>query len=160
MLRQLRFDRTGVALVLGLLALAPALRQSGADEKEDRAAIARQRESFLAAWLDDDQDGVMECFAEDAVLVPHAGAAAVATKEKIRAFYFSGPPMTIFEFTMRPAADASLNGMVAHEYGRYTLACEFEGDREPTRVEGNYVSIWKKGEDGVWRYALRTWNHG
>ena len=162
MVRVVRFDRTRAALVLSLLALAPALAGlvGGRDEADDREAIAQQRERFLAAWLDDDRGQVMDCFAEDAVLVPHAGAPAVSTREKIRSFYWSGPPSTIFEFSMTPSSDIALEGKLAYEYGRYTLAYELIDDTEITKVEGNYVSIWEKGEDGVWRVALRTWNHG
>jgi ketosteroid isomerase-like protein len=155
----LRLGHVVPALVVALFASTTALQESAEEERADRSAIAAQRERFLDAWLEQDQETVMACFVDDAVLVPHAGVPAVATKERIRAFYFSGPPSTIFEFGMKPSAELVVDGANAHEYGRYTLVYELEGDVEPTSVEGNYVSIWRRGEDGVWRYALRTWNH-
>lgn len=60
-----------------------------------------------------------------------------------------------FTLTWKPsAADVSASGDLGFTYGLYLLTLP------DTSFEGTYVSIWKKQEDGTWKFVLDSGNQG
>lgn len=47
-------------------------------------------------------------------------------------------------------AEISGSGDLGYTFGRYSLS------HQNTSEEGHYVTIWKKGKDGKWKYVLDT----
>ena len=48
-------------------------------------------------------------------------------------------------------------GDLAYEIGDFSLDVTGE-DGQVTPAPGNYLVVWKKGADGVWRLQVDTWN--
>jgi ketosteroid isomerase-like protein len=55
------------------------------------------------------------------------------------------------------AKDVDSSGDLAYEIGEFTLQAPVKGGN-PTTATGNYVVVWKRGGDGVWRLKVDTWN--
>jgi ketosteroid isomerase-like protein len=65
-----------------------------------------------------------------------------------------------FTLTWVPSyADVSISGELGYTYGLYELTFKDEQGILNTR-KGTYVSIWKKNEEGKWKYTLDTGNPG
>ena len=62
---------------------------------------------------------------------------------------------TSYTLTWKPhAAEASSSGDLGFTYGVYSLMLP------DTTLSGTYVSIWKKQNDGKWKFILDTGNEG
>jgi len=62
---------------------------------------------------------------------------------------------TAYTLTWSPsAADVSQSGDLGYSYGTYTL------QMRDTALYGTYVSIWKKQDDGKWKFVLDSGNPG
>ncbi len=62
---------------------------------------------------------------------------------------------TAYTLTWIPsAADVSQSGELGYSYGTYTL------QMSDTALYGTYVSIWKKQDDGKWKFVLDSGNPG
>lgn len=58
-------------------------------------------------------------------------------------------------FSWEPlAGDIAQSGELGYTYGIYTLQVD------TTIEKGTYVSIWKKDENGNWKYVLDSGNEG
>ena len=55
------------------------------------------------------------------------------------------------------STDVVSSGDLAYEIGEFTLQVPVEGGN-PTTATGNYVVVWKRDGDGVWRLKVDTWN--
>ena len=67
---------------------------------------------------------------------------------------------TDFTLTWQPLfADVGSSLDIGYTYGTYELTFKDETGIMQTR-NGTYVSIWKKQEDGKWKYVLDTGNSG
>ena len=53
--------------------------------------------------------------------------------------------------------EVSANGDTAYEIGQYTMSIEVAGG-EPIKDFGDYLVIWKRGVDGIWRLHVDIWN--
>jgi len=62
---------------------------------------------------------------------------------------------TSYTLTWKPSGgEVSASGDLGFTYGIYTLSLA------DTTLYGTYVSIWKKQEDGKWKFILDTGNEG
>ena len=61
-----------------------------------------------------------------------------------------------FELTWEPLK-ADVAGHIGYTFGNYFLKTRTP-DLRDTVLYGNYVSIWKKQNDGSWKYVLDTGN--
>ncbi len=75
-------------------------------------------------------------------------------KEVLNA-YFGSIDDSNFRLTWEPiAAEASASADMGFTYGTYLFATDSSSQK------GTYVSIWKKGKDGRWKYCLDAGNEG
>ncbi len=62
---------------------------------------------------------------------------------------------TAYKLTWQPSGvEVSASGDLGYSYGIYTLSLS------DTTLYGTYVNIWKKQEDGKWKFVLDTGNEG
>jgi ketosteroid isomerase-like protein len=61
-------------------------------------------------------------------------------------------PAYALEFTTDTLL-AARSGELAYETGRYSLTLSGP-EGEPGTTLGGYIVVWRKGTDGVWRYAV------
>jgi uncharacterized protein (TIGR02246 family) len=125
----------------------------------DEAALAALRQNYTTAWEAGDTNAILGTFAEDAALVPHVGAPQASGRDAIRRHFWpaDAPPGRVNSFELE-AQEVCGTASVAFERGRYTLEYEVAGS-PPFRVEGNYVAVSRKIDQGLWRWVLYTWNH-
>ena len=50
------------------------------------------------------------------------------------------------------------SGDLAYSTGRFEATGQAEGQAEPIHVEGKYLVVLKRGEDGTWKIAAHAWN--
>jgi uncharacterized protein (TIGR02246 family) len=133
----------GLAIVI--VAVSPALAQ-------DKAAIEKLNESFLAAFDKGDIATVAEMYAEDAFLLP-AGSPMLRGRSAIKSFWEKATEsvgnMKLVTVDVKPlSADA------AREVGTFSLRTK---GSQPQEVTGKYVVIWQKAGSG-WKLATDIWN--
>jgi len=102
-------------------------------------------ESFLT-YLDDD------CV----LLRPNRNP--VLGRQKIEEMFST--PDTSFTLRWEPLfADIARSGDLGYTYGIYKVEMNSPEGKPITR-EGTYVTIWKKDQDGKWKFVLDTGNQG
>ncbi len=57
-------------------------------------------------------------------------------------------------------AEVSASGDFGYTYGIYDILLPDEQGRYISRQKGTYVTIWKKNDDGVWKWVLDSGNEG
>ena len=121
---------------------------------EDQAAIVDAADAYVAAMRAADWELVARSFAEDAVRIPphekpHAGRETIVS-------WLSG----IEELTSYELDRDQIDGAdgVAYIRGRYAITLRPFGAPGAISDEGDFLEIWRKGTDGVWRIAEAMWN--
>ncbi len=144
-----------IRIIRVFLLLAPLT--AVADEAEDTDALRALDQAYASEWMENDADGVMALFTEDATLVPHHGDTPVVGAEAIRRFWFNPDyPPTVVPAWDRHAKEILVMGDVGVVRGRMRLVWEYDGVRT-TIPDGNYVMIAVRTDDG-WRIRMLTWN--
>jgi ketosteroid isomerase-like protein len=71
--------------------------------------------------------------------------------------YISQGDDTSFIMTWEPSGgNVAKSGDLGYTYGVYSL----KPKNKDTVFYGTYVSVWKKQEDGKWKFVLETGNEG
>ena len=78
-------------------------------------------------------------------IVGKTSIAVIYKKADTTGVHFSWEPLS---------GDIAASGDLGYTYGIYTLQVD------TVMEKGTYVSIWKKDENGVWKYVLDTGNEG
>jgi ketosteroid isomerase-like protein len=52
--------------------------------------------------------------------------------------------------------DVETSGDLAYVIGEFAILVPIEGGK-PANVAGTYLSVWKRGEDSVWRVKVDAW---
>lgn len=145
--------KTLLATTIAVLAMSPVL----ADEAADIEALRALDQAYRSEWMNNDADGVMALFTEDATLVPHHGDDPVVGARAIREFWFNPDyPPTVIPRWERNAKEILVLGDAGIVRGRASLTWEYEGIRT-TIPESNYVLVAVRTGDG-WRIRMLTWN--
>ena len=113
--------------------------------------------AFDKATAERGLDGWVSWFAEDATLFPQQGIAA--GRKAIReasAPLFADPRSRL---TWRPtSAVVSGSGDLAYTLGRWEIIGTDATGEESAGGGGNYVTIWRRGQDGTWKVAVDIGN--
>lgn len=148
--------------IFGLLTLAVAgsAHARCTLEPTDRQAVIAASEEYVNAWLANDPERVGNLLTEDVVLLPHHGVMPRVGKDAVMGWWFpSGEvvaPVTRYEL----AHDESVEGCgdMAIVRGRTViLEYEYEGTTF-SNADGNFLTVFRRGEDGAWRISHRIWN--
>jgi ketosteroid isomerase-like protein len=100
----------------------------------------------------------LEYAAEEAVILrenslPQVGKSIIA--ERFKSISDSG-----FILTWEPQfADVAASGELGYSYGIFTTTSK-DSLGNPVVEKGTYVSVWKKNNDGKWKFVLDTGNEG
>ena len=118
------------------------------------AGVERAADAYVAAMNAADWKLVAQSFAEDAVRIPpheepHQGRAA------IEAWLGGIEELVSYELT-RDAIDGG-DGF-AYVRGRYAITLRPAGAPGPISDEGDFLEIWRRELDGVWRVVEAMWN--
>jgi ketosteroid isomerase-like protein len=132
------------------------LNQLLAQTPEDgRAAIEAVAASFSAAYVRGDVEGMMECYAANAVIMP-GGRDIISNRDSIRLYWTLPPGRRITHHKSTPV-EITIVGTTAYDYGYYEGAST--QDAKPAVTwGGKYVIVWVKEDDGKWRMKIDIWN--
>lgn len=104
------------------------------------------------------EKGIAQAFiyyADERVIKPNPGEQPVVGKFALMEWYKKNPPGA---YTLRWAPlRAEASGNLGYTFGGYELIAKTKDGRDTIQY-GNYVSIWKRKNDGSWRYVLDTGN--
>jgi ketosteroid isomerase-like protein len=123
---------------------------------DDAAAIASQRDAWLAAFHGEDIAKMSQCVTEDHLVMPPNQPQRVglnAAQEFWKAGFSAGKTaMAIHPHDLTIAGDVAVD--------RFSWKQRIElHDRDRTLAdEGVCVWIWRRGEDGSWRIQSAIWN--
>ncbi|MCM8557415.1 YybH family protein [Sphingomicrobium sediminis] len=130
-------------------------------EAADKAALRQLDQDYGAAWLlegsEAQSEALMKLFAEDAVIIPGAGAEPLEGRDALEDFWFhEDSPPTIVNHFERATASIEGTSCLAAITGRSSAQWEYEG--ETTDYDGNYMILAAQAADGSWQIGRMIWN--
>ena len=152
----MRYGRLAIAAALSVVWASWA---SGAADAQ--SAVQREVRNRSAAWSaaaqTRDVENVLAFWADDAVVMP-PGSPPISGKAAIRDYVVKSFQTAGFEISWKPEeVVVSRSGDLA--WARESNRVTFTGpDGKPVVIDGKAVTVWKKGEDGVWRCVADIWN--
>lgn len=141
---------TALILFVGLLAFASPTR-AGEVEDAIEAANVKMEKDYAAG----DSKAIAEAYAEDGVMLP-PDATVVKGRAAIEKLWKSWIDEGYKNLKLKTTQVESA-GDLAYEVGDFSLEVTGE-DGSTSLAPGNYLVVWKKGADGVWRMKVDTWN--
>lgn len=143
--------------VAGWLAAATLLAcqpSSGAPlSQDDVAAIHTATDRFVQTALAADWDAWAALSADSAVFMQPNGA-AIEGRQAIRQWGAGFEGMTSYTSTV---LEVDGRGDLAFSRGRYVLVLAPEAASHRAD-SGEYVTVWRKSSEGVWRISRNIWN--
>ncbi len=120
-----------------------------------RAALSQAEQTWVKLYNARDAVGLAKRYVEDGMRLPpdasrHQGRAAI--QAHLQQEFDAG----LTNNTSRPTAMGS-DGNLAWLVGDFSVDYPTEGGKMATAT-GNYVVVYRKEADGVWRLVLETWN--
>jgi uncharacterized protein (TIGR02246 family) len=140
-----------------ILAAAALLAGCAATTAPDDAAtgIARSSAQFEQAFNSGSAAGVAALYTDDAVVLPD-GMLRVDGREGVEALWQGFLDAGVGDIDLTTVAIDD-HGARATELGRYSLTAP-DGQGGRVTATGNYIVVWARGEDGVWRLDWDIWN--
>jgi len=135
-------------LVLTLMSL-PAVAETAHE------AIKKGAEAWPAAFNAGDAAAVAAQYSEDAMLLPPDATLVQgrqAIQETFQGWIDDGLKNIKFDLV-----EIEESGDLAYEVGLFSVDYPVEGGQMATAT-GNYLVVWKREADGVWRMYRDTWN--
>jgi uncharacterized protein (TIGR02246 family) len=127
----------------------------GPSQQAARAEIAAAIRSWEAKWSGGDAAGAAAGFTTDAINM-RPGAASDAGRNAVEAAFrdfLSGVTVTEISFTTE---ELDVHGDTAYEHGSFVQ--RYTGRNTETTQRSRYMAVWRRGEDGVWRYHRFLFN--
>lgn len=129
-------------------------------DRPDSEALHREIDEsdarFVEAFNRGDLDGLETLHADDAVLLapdsPPVGGGSEASVEGFRELWDAG-----WRNMSLDSVEIGSNGDLAYHYGKVGADVP-TGTNSTTRVEGKYVDIYNRGDDGSWKIHLTIFN--
>jgi uncharacterized protein (TIGR02246 family) len=125
----------------------------------EEAALMKADRDFLRALQERGAEGWASTFAVDGIQIP-GGSPVAWGRDEIRRLAEQLFTDASFSLTWEPVyARVAASGDLGYTLGNYVAEGTTPGG-EPLRQEGNYVTLWRKQEDGTWKVALDIGNPG
>jgi uncharacterized protein (TIGR02246 family) len=116
---------------------------------EDIAAIKQLAEDWRSGWLTGDVEFVLSLYAEEPVLMPQ-GQPPIFGKKNIRPLYEAVMKEVEFD-SQAKVMDVEVSGNLGYFWCSYTLTATPKAAGQTIEVEGKYLCIVKRQEDGNWK---------
>jgi uncharacterized protein (TIGR02246 family) len=168
-MRKIHAVQSLAAVLMILMFVAGQGTASGSKERQgeltpsDEKAIKAVIEGYRAAWLANDEKGVLKTFTDDAVLLPAHGGRAIEGIAAIQKYWFTpgGPPTTVTELNIT-VDQVSGNQTLAFARGLDNVGWTMTQDGATHRHfhPGTYLNVMKKLPDGSWRIQVHMWDDG
>lgn len=121
--------------------------------ESNKDAIIRTDKDFSRMSL---SKGIRESFlyyAADEVILMRDGIHPIIGKDIMKKFFESRPRNNNFLEWEPKKADVSSAGDIGYTFGNWKLTGKNQSGNDTT-MHGNYVTIWKKQNDGKWKFVL------
>ena len=134
------------------------------DLAAEREALMEVDREFSQVFAEEGVDGWVSFFDEKGIQMP-AGAATAWGREEVERLarrLFDAPNFTSMSWEpvyAQVAAAGDSSGDLGYTLGNY-IARGIDAEGQEVAQRGNYVTIWRKQEDGSWKVALDTGNAG
>lgn len=137
-----------------LIALLIAVHPVPASAQDaQRDAIAQAARDFSAAYVAEDIDALVGFYTENGVGIPNADPHVVG-REALLEYWQVGDGVDVIRH--RTVSDELvIEGDLAYDRGTFEGAVERGG--EVSEFGGNYLIVWRRGDDGRWRMAQDMW---
>ena len=135
--------------------LVVALMSLPAAAHDVRAAIEKSVDAMMDAFNAGDAAGVAALYSETAMLLPPDASqiqGRQAVQDTFQAMIDDGFKDIVFE-----VVEVEVSRTFAYEIGLFSVKYPAENDQMATAT-GNYLAVWKREADGVWRLYRDTWN--
>lgn len=139
--------------ILFLASCQPAI-----DKEKAKKELMEVDRSFSNLSLEKGMNkAFLEYLADDGVLL-RPNRMPIVGREKITETFSN--PDTTFSLTWEPLfADVAESGELGYTYGTYKIDM-YSPDGNPVTTEGTYLSVWKKDQNGHWKFVMDTGNQG
>ena len=147
-----------------LVAACSATPSPNPPEAEASAAeVARARgqefsravvQASASSWSAKEVEALVDLYTDDAILFPPKGE-PIKGREPIRAYWSRTPDRRILEHSIQTER-ADMSGDLLVEHGRFSLTSK-SADKATERGSATFISVWKRGADGLWRKHLDSW---
>jgi ketosteroid isomerase-like protein len=142
-------------LVLSLVAAC----QSPSALPAEQARLRERDEQWSASVSQRDPETIVSFWTRDAKVYPPGGS-VISGREALLQFVGQMLAIPGFSISWEPR-DVVVDPDGAHGYTTGVIHSTAPGPNgAPTKTSGRYVTIWRKGADGVWRCAIDMWNDG
>jgi ketosteroid isomerase-like protein len=128
------------------------------DVDAERNALMSADRAWFEAYSGSDSpaDAFIEQLVDNASLLP-PDAPLAQGKEAIRVVIMELEAMPGFSITWGPdAADVGSGGDLGFTVGSYEM--KMDGPEGPMRIDGKYITVWRKQLDGTWRVTADMFN--
>jgi uncharacterized protein (TIGR02246 family) len=140
-------------LLLSVVCLSALATAAAAEDV--RQAIEQVNARFVEAFKAGDAATIASLYTETAKMLP-PDASAIAGRDAIQAEWQSWIDGGFKDLTLE-AQEVEASGDLAYEIGAFSLQVPGENNDMVT-ASGNYVVVWKRGDEGGWRLQVDTWN--
>lgn len=156
--RLTRFGSLVVMVILGACAQQPQPAPQPVEPPDtraaDEAAIRAAVKEWASAAAAKDADKFASFYTEDATLML-GNAPDVKGKAAIREAAAGMMQDANFALSFETTAvQVARSGDLAYELGTYSLTMTVPRTKKPATEKGNFLVVWKKQADGVWKAAV------
>ncbi len=123
-------------------------------QTQEKEAITAAAKAFSKAYVDGDLEAQMKFYTQDAAILPGSRNMIVGIDGVTK--YWVTPKTTTILSHKTTSTKLEISGKLASDYGYYQGSSVRNGDT--TSFRGQYVIVWRKGDDGKWRMAVDMWS--
>jgi uncharacterized protein (TIGR02246 family) len=130
---------------------------------DDSASVRAVVERYRAAWLANDENGVLSTFVSDAVLMPADGNPAVVGMPAIKKYWWpdSATKTAITKFAQIPDEVGGNEGLA---YARGTSDVEWrsedKGVAQDWQNSSSFLFLLRRDDRGAWQISHLIWDAG
>lgn len=143
-------------LILSVLLGACVPEPGTPDTEADIAAVNELRNQEETAAENGDVEALLALRTEDFVAMPPGGQ-AVAGREAVREFLSEMFGQMSMEETV-VSEEVTVSGDLAFDRGTFSGTATPAGGGNPIPIEGAYLWVLERQQDGAWKYAIQMWS--
>ncbi|MBC5773304.1 DUF4440 domain-containing protein [Pontibacter sp. KCTC 32443] len=131
--------------------LAVAFLFTSCQKTEDVKVVQDLNKQFIDAWNSEDDSKVEAMLAEDVDFVQ--GEIHYSGKSEVADKWVNETIETIEDLRLN-VVSSGIDKNIAYEAGTFSVDVKPEAPGQPGgEGEGNFILLWKKGEDGTWKLS-------
>ncbi len=124
-------------------------------KKSDVNDILKIDKEFSAMCLEQGMETAFMTYAADDVIKMRPQEFPVMNKQELKRMFDEHAGDGNLKFGWEPVkADISSSGDLGYTFGNWKIFIPGDSLNNDTTLYGNYISIWKKQNDGSWKFVL------